>query len=345
MTVDNLRARKRELLARRKYELDLQAKGEGDELALFMVNEELLTVNAQLRALSPGHRVGGRGSRTGGKAWEMDLMQFKAWMQEDTALDGGETRIGMKQAAVQGLEGLSRRQREVLERHLEGMPSKEIAKVLGVQSSTVSHTLARAKKNVRMEVERAAVEKKLLQGERAVDLSDPMARQAVVLAMTTKQTVYFYLYFSEWLSMREVGELLGVSHSTIVRTLARALRNIGKLLGDQPAILRNPEFLNELAYQTFCQMLEHPELLPRTAPRPAAYVPASKKRPDKPQAKPAEASCRQLVRVCGRPGRKKPPGKLLAALLERKAAAAQWLTAVFRMVRDRLKTKKGGRHE
>ena len=37
MTIEELRVRKRELLARKKYELDLQARGEGDNLALFMV--------------------------------------------------------------------------------------------------------------------------------------------------------------------------------------------------------------------------------------------------------------------------------------------------------------------
>ena len=51
MTIDELKARKRELMARKKYELELQERGEGDNFALFMVNEELLDVNAQLRAI------------------------------------------------------------------------------------------------------------------------------------------------------------------------------------------------------------------------------------------------------------------------------------------------------
>ncbi|WP_297294368.1 hypothetical protein [uncultured Oscillibacter sp.] len=37
MTIDELRARKRELLARKRHELELQARGEGDNLALFPV--------------------------------------------------------------------------------------------------------------------------------------------------------------------------------------------------------------------------------------------------------------------------------------------------------------------
>lgn len=46
MTIDELKARKQELMARKKYELELQERGEGDNMALFMVNEELLDVNA-----------------------------------------------------------------------------------------------------------------------------------------------------------------------------------------------------------------------------------------------------------------------------------------------------------
>lgn len=61
MTIDELRTRRRELLARKKHELELQASGKGDNMALFMVQEELLDINAHLRALMPGHRVGGKG--------------------------------------------------------------------------------------------------------------------------------------------------------------------------------------------------------------------------------------------------------------------------------------------
>ena len=58
MTIDELRARKQFLLARKREELDLQAQGKGDNFNLFMINEELLDVSAQLRALTPSCRVG-----------------------------------------------------------------------------------------------------------------------------------------------------------------------------------------------------------------------------------------------------------------------------------------------
>ncbi len=111
MTIDELRARKRELLARKRHELELQARGEGDNLALFMVREELGDVNDQLRALTA--------------------------------------------AAVHGLDLLTPRQRELLELYLSGRNIPQIAGDLGVNKSSVSRSIAKAKKKPREEAERA----------------------------------------------------------------------------------------------------------------------------------------------------------------------------------------------
>ena len=85
MTIEELRARKRELLARKRHELELQARGEGDNLALFMVREELGDVNDQLRALTAGRRQ--RGGQTAAD-YTKDRQQYLDWRREDTALDG-----------------------------------------------------------------------------------------------------------------------------------------------------------------------------------------------------------------------------------------------------------------
>ena len=52
-TVAELKARRSELMAKLKNEQALQDVGLGDDLALFMVKEELITVNAQLRMMTP----------------------------------------------------------------------------------------------------------------------------------------------------------------------------------------------------------------------------------------------------------------------------------------------------
>lgn len=174
MTIDELRARKRELLARKKYELDLQAAGQGDNLSLFMVNEELMDVNAQLRALSPSRRVGIR--RVPG-AWVADRWQYEEWRQSETTLDEeiSEGRALIRRAAVRGLEKLPPRQRETLKLLQDGLSQEEIAETLGLNKSTVSRTLARAKRNVRRETERACAAVRLRAEAANGDLTDPFA--------------------------------------------------------------------------------------------------------------------------------------------------------------------------
>ena len=98
MSIDQLKARRRELLARKKYELDLQAKGEGDPLDLFVVEEELLSVNAQLRMVNPQVRVDVWDIRLEERAVALDIIQHY-----DLVCDGSdnfETRYNVNAMCV-----------------------------------------------------------------------------------------------------------------------------------------------------------------------------------------------------------------------------------------------------
>ncbi len=337
MTIDGLRARKRELLARKKYELELQARGEGDNLALFMVNEELLDVADQLRALTAGRRKAG-GKTSAGRA--VDHQQYLNWRQEDREAEDNGARSRAGRAAVEGLDLLPRRQREVLERYLAGENIPAIAAALGVNRSTVSRTLSRAKKRLREETGRALAEARLREDGTEVDLRDGTAAKAVLLALTPKQTAYFYLYYSERLTLREIEALTGTDHAAVCRALRRALRNIGALLGGEPAVLEHPEALDELAYQAYCRLEDHPELLSAGGPVLKPYRPPKGKPPrgKKRHILPMEAVS---VRV-QRERAKKPPGKLLAALLARREKGASLfrrLEAAFTALLEGLRRK------
>ena len=340
MTIEELRARKRELLARKKYELELQARGEGDSLALFMVNEALLDVGDQLRALTAGRRK--RGGRTAADC-AGDRQQYLDWRREDQSLDGeiDEGRARMTAAAVQGLDLLTPRRREMLELYLSGRNIPQIAEELGIDKSTVSRTIALAKKKLREETERAMSEVKLRGASGRVDLGDPAAAGAVLLALTPKQTAYFYLYYSECLTFREIGALTSTNHAAVCRTLRRALRNIGTLLGGQDTVLEHPEALEELAWQAYCELEDHPELLPEGVPPPRPYRPPERRGPmAQPYPPPMSAAA-----ITVRRGRVKPPGKLLEALLARREGRSvlQWLEAVFAAWRRKLKQRAASR--
>ena len=286
MTIDELRSRHRELLARKKEELALQAEGRGDNMALFMVQEELLEVNAQLRALTPQRRVGTR--RVSHSDYLPDRQQYIDWDRENQSLDDEieDGRQAMLKAVTRSWEILTPKQRQIMELSQAGATQEQIAIRLGVNKSTVSRTLGRAKRSMREEAERSLQEQKL--DARHLDMADPATAKVILSAMTPKQAVYLYLYYSEWLSLREISELTKTDHSTIYRTICRALRNIGSVLGYQETVLENMDSLDDLAYQLYSEIQDQDDIVPaEMRPRKPAYKPHEGGVPPRPQELPA----------------------------------------------------------
>lgn len=333
-TLEALRARRKELLAWKKHELERQGGGHG--LTFYIINEELLDVSAHLKALV------GSGPRRGGKiSTDMalfpgvnlqDSQQYRNWRREEESLDDeiDKGRAQLKAAMVRGLSRITPRQREMLELYFSGKKIPKIATALGLNRSTVSRTIARAKENLRNETERAVTAERLWGASARVDLRDPTAMNTLLLAMTTKQAVYFYLYYSEGLTCYQIGELTDTNRSTVSRTIRRGLQNIGTLFGGQSMVLEHPEALDAPAYRLYRELENHPELLPEdgmTAPPLASRAGKPK------QAVLAERNV--SPQICPRdPG--EPPGKLLSALLacrEERGSISQRLDTVFEVWR------------
>ena len=204
MTIDELRTRKQFLLARKREELDLQAQGKGDNFNLFMINEELLDVSAQLRALTPSCRVGPK--RTTHSTYAADRQQFVDWVRQDTDEEPDDARAQMRKILCGGIASISGRQREILLLWSDGLRGKEIADRLGVDKTTVSRTLKRAKARVkRVSETRIAIDQ--LRDEDRLDMSDPEVSKLLMSVLTVHQAVCFYLYDAERLSVREVERL------------------------------------------------------------------------------------------------------------------------------------------
>lgn len=260
MTINELRARKQELLARKKYEMELQEQGQGDNFALFMVNEELLDVNAKIRALSPARGVG-RSGRVTHSEFSSDKQQFIDWTREDAVQELDEARLMMRDMLRTGIASITGRQREILLLWSDGLKQTAIAERLGIDHSTVCGTLKRAQYNVKQLTEaRMTVER--LRDDNKLDVSDPEVGKVIISALTPHQAVCFYLYYSERMSVREVGQLLQIDHSTIVRTIQRALARISDVLGDSINILENVEDLDDLVFLIYCNLRDRYEDLP-----------------------------------------------------------------------------------
>ena len=266
MTIDELRERKKELMARKKYELELQEQGKGDNFALFMVNEELLDINAQLRALAPAGKAPRVGRRTvnadyGSRFNAGDRQQFIDWARQDTEDAADDARAEMRRLLRSGIGSVSEKQRKYLLMWNDGLSMTEIAKTVGVDKSTVSRVIKKAKKKIARVFETQEELDRLRDGNQ-LDMSDPEVARLLLSALTPHQAVCFYLYFAEWLSIRQIGDLLGISHSSVCRTTHRAVVRINDVLGWSVDILDNVEGLDDLVFAVYRGLCDQGEDLP-----------------------------------------------------------------------------------
>ena len=177
--------------------------------------------------------------------------------------------------------------------------------------------------------------------ETVLDMGDPSTAKLVLSAVTARQAAYLYLYYAEWLSLREVGVLTGTHHSAVLRTIRRGLRNIGGVLGYREAELVHMEKLDELVYEVYRQVEDLDSLVP-----PERRPSARKRRKEEDWRR--QVSALPPMEISTDAGRWTPAlwsrrttgprqrGKLLTALLRRARAEGKvgrglcgWLVGLF----------------
>lgn len=260
MTVDDILARKREVLAQRREAQEKLERGEGDQFDLFMLEEELQDLNAQLRSL----RGGPKAQRATSSALSMDRGQYEEWLTADRDEEMHAEHQTYIHAVKNGANVLTARQREIFDLWQEGVPETEIAQRLGIDKSTVSRTLKRAKGRLREEAERLA-RKLRLQSAAVFDLSDRDVARVILSCLTSHQAVCIYLYYGEWLNLRDCGELLGIDHTAVLRTVQRGLRAIQDTVNCETFALDNADALSDLAYELYVEQGGARDVLPEPA--------------------------------------------------------------------------------
>ena len=158
MTAEELSARRRTLLAMRRAERE---RDEPDAFALFLLGEELGDVNARLRAL----RGAAKAPKTARGEAALDRAQYLAWQAGEESGARGDCLAALAESAAV----LTARQEQMLSLRRAGLGVTEIARRLGVNKSTASRTLARARRRLRRAAERNETErmKRKREGEEA----------------------------------------------------------------------------------------------------------------------------------------------------------------------------------
>ena len=231
--------------ALRAEKADLQAKlteARGREAAdlrlkLAAVEEDLVDCARLLRELMPRHKISRGKTWSGLEGWQWDKLQYQTWAE----LEGAESPEGpteqdkMRLAVRAARTGLTPAQEAYLAQTDVGKRPAQVAREAGKHRSTVCRTLRRGKDRI---AEDAKVLYDLLGrregGPLVIDLGEPEVLKAVLDRLTQRQQTYLYLYYGEWLSLREIGTLLGVDHASVLRSIRCGLRRMESLaLGEQ----------------------------------------------------------------------------------------------------------------
>ena len=345
MTIEALRARRAQLREQKRLEQELIDRGEGDNMALFMVNEELLEVNAQIRSLTSSRRIGSRTTSADAAKLSVDRALYQTWLQSQ----GEEEDCSQREVLQKILDGcedlLTEKQLLYMTMWSSGSTMEAVGVRFGVSKSTVSRVITSAKHRLQAAAEAQEAAQRL--DLRQIDLSDRDAAKRLLAALTPKQAVYLYLYYGEWLSLREIAALVGISsHQSVMVSIRTGLRNLGRVYGCDALTLRNMAALDELAWQIY-QTIDPEQLLPEEERRRMRRRMAERSkyryiRSDQlpkitiEHGGPAPAMVQAVwmhARPHTTPGH---PGRLLTALLERQRSMRAdgrsllaWLTSVF----------------
>lgn len=253
LKIDELKARRAELRAQRdEIVAEMEAGTLVDKFPLFFCNEEIRSVNAQLRSYARKKKTATKVFGDGDFAVEKKLYHDWEHRDENEAID--EYHAEMKRAAQEATKVLTPQQAFYYARWADGISITDIASSAGVDKSTVSRSISRTKARIRQEFE---LRHAMPEGEqKKLDLADEDIMRLVLSLLTPYQAVCLYLYYGEWLSLRDCAALLSVDHSTVYRTIQRGLTSICKATNCRHVHVENIDVIGDLAYESYAEHAE-----------------------------------------------------------------------------------------
>lgn len=175
------------------------------------------------------------------------------WTDLGIEPDDEDKKARLMRCLKRGKAACSPRQQEMLDLFLQGKSLAEIAEATGVDKSTVWKTLKRAKKTIN-EIEGGMRNEERAKALGVIDFSSREVAEDILSSLTETQAVYLYLYYGEWLSLRDIGELLDKSHVSVCKGVHRAVKRIREKYNDnEDLMLCGVEDLEPMLYEIYQQ--------------------------------------------------------------------------------------------
>lgn len=233
------------LTQKRQLEQELE-KAEGRSrwelrLKLAAVSEDLVLSNRRLHELMPRHKI------SAPAAGEMRSVEREVFGEEDP--EQAELHRVTKLALERTCTSL---EREAIQRREHVRWQKQVAEEMGSTPSATSKRLKRTRRKTAALAEPAfCLRRHARKNGGLIDLRDDEQLRAYLKLLTDRQQVYVTLYYGEWLTCREIAELLGIDQSTVSRTIRRALGRLTVALDGETRV-EGMERLEDLLTEQFC---------------------------------------------------------------------------------------------
>lgn len=201
------------------------------------------------------------------------------WTDLDIEPDDEDRKARLMRCLKRGKAVCSPRQQEMLDLFLQGKSIPEVAKEIGVDRSTVWKTLKRAKKTIN-EIEGAMRNEERAKALGVIDFSSREVAEDILSSLTETQAVYLYLYYGEWLSLRDIGKLLDKDYTAVCKGIHRAIKRIREKYNDNEGLmLCGVEDLEPMLYEIY-QQPDIEYLVPHWAKDAAKHAYAKRKFPE-----------------------------------------------------------------
>ena len=217
-------------------------------LELARLGEDLVDCARLLRELEPRHKIKRGGTWNCMEGWQWDKLQYKTWaeLEHEAEPEGPTEQDKMRLAVRTARQGLTSIQEAYLAGTDGGVRPAQVARAAGKNRSTVCRTLQRGRR--RVEADARALYQLLDRqegGPLVLDLGERSVLRAVLERLTPRQQTYLYLYYGEWLSLREIGRLLGVDHASVLRSIRCGLNRLESLAVGPQVEVRGLDSLEE----------------------------------------------------------------------------------------------------
>jgi len=268
MTVEELLALKNKIEAEKKPALECQTQGGENGVDNDALAQKLTDVRSRIRAAASASLTEDKQSITLAVNYFLAKQRFfkRPSLERPLDADAAKAYAELRERTAAAVRALPPYEWEALYLKLRGWSYAEISEGLGVNMRTICGRVTYAKRRVLKEMDLVMTRLRLLARGHVLDMRDPYVAGALLSVMTPWQAACFYLYYSENLSYRKMGELFGCGRSSLIHPVARALRSIDILLGEQDVILVHPEALDELGYGVYCELRARPKLVQAADP-------------------------------------------------------------------------------